>query len=145
MAPSVKARAALPFPKSLAHRCNATKATAKLSKDNIQANLERFSAFHNRYYMSNWGVQSTEWLHGQIRAVLDQFGHPSANVRFVSHMAWAQPSIVVTLPGQTARTVVVGGHLDSIISGDRGTGRASGAGAFVFFFFLPFFVYSFAD
>ncbi|KAL8377371.1 hypothetical protein RB595_008177 [Gaeumannomyces hyphopodioides] len=127
MLSSVQKRAALPYPSALTHRCNATKAAAKLSKDNMQANLERFSAFHNRYYMSNWGVQSTEWLHGQIKAVLDQYGHPSANIRYVRHNAWAQPSIIVTLPGQTARTVVVGGHLDSIISGDRGTGRAPGA------------------
>ncbi|KAK1489315.1 peptidase family M28 [Colletotrichum cuscutae] len=73
------------------------------------------------------GVESAEWLYGQISAVLDVAGHPTANIRYVRHTAWSQPSIIVTIPGRNQRTVVLGGHLDSVISGDRGAGRAPGA------------------
>ncbi|KAL0775959.1 hypothetical protein CaCOL14_007246 [Colletotrichum acutatum] len=93
----------------------------------MRAHLERFSSFHNRYYLSKTGVESAEWLYGQISAVLDVAGHPTANIRYVRHTAWSQPSIIVTIPGRNQRTVVLGGHLDSVISGDRGAGRAPGA------------------
>ncbi|KAL0944846.1 bacterial leucyl aminopeptidase [Colletotrichum truncatum] len=122
-----KLAAALPFPKEMNQTCHVNALIPKLSKDRMQAHLERFSAFHNRYYLSRTGVESAEWLYGQISAIVDAAGHPTANVRYVRHVAWSQPSIVVTIPGQNQRTVVVGAHLDSVISGDRGAGRAPGA------------------
>ncbi|OBR12861.1 Peptide hydrolase [Colletotrichum higginsianum IMI 349063] len=121
------AAAALPFPTAMNQSCHVNALIPKLSKDNMRTHLERFSAFHNRYYLSRTGVESAEWLHGQVAAVLDAAGHPTANVRYVRHVAWSQPSIIVTIPGRNQRTVVVGAHLDSVISGDRGAGRAPGA------------------
>ncbi|KAI6563889.1 hypothetical protein MCOR03_002703 [Pyricularia oryzae] len=118
--------AAVPYPKTLTQKCNATKLIGKLDKERIQATVERYSSFFNRYYMSETGRQSVEWLHDQIKAVLDAADIPGANIRLVRHNAWVQPSIVVTLPGREARTVVVGGHADSIVSGDR-NGRQPGA------------------
>jgi leucyl aminopeptidase len=32
-----------------------------LSKDNMKANLEKFTSFHTRYYKSDYGKQSSEW------------------------------------------------------------------------------------
>ncbi|EFQ33943.1 peptidase family M28 [Colletotrichum graminicola M1.001] len=125
--PDFKLLAALPFPTAMNQTCHVNALIPKLSKDNMRTHLERFSSFHNRYYLSWTGVESAEWLHGQVSAVLDAAGHPTANVRYVRHVAWSQPSIIVTIPGQNQRTVVVGAHLDSVISGDRGAGRAPGA------------------
>ncbi|WYZ44863.1 hypothetical protein EsH8_VIII_000179 [Colletotrichum jinshuiense] len=122
-----KLAAALPFPTEMNQTCHVNALIPKLNTDNMRTHLERFSAFHNRYYLSKTGVESAEWLYGQISAVLDAAGHPTANVRYVRHVAWSQPSIIVTIPGQGSRTVVVGSHLDSVISGDRGAGRAPGA------------------
>ncbi|KAK1624372.1 peptidase family M28 [Colletotrichum phormii] len=122
-----KPLAALPFPTEMNQTCHVNALIPKLNKDNMQAHLERFSSFHNRYYLSKTGVESAEWLYGQINAVLDVAGHPTANIRYVRHTAWSQPSIIVTIPGRNQRTVVLGGHLDSVISGDRGAGRAPGA------------------
>lgn len=98
--------------------------------DKVKSQLEEFSAFHNRYYLSRFGVEAAEWLYGQVKEVIDESGNTLANVRYVRHMAWSQPSVVVTIPGRTQRTVIVGAHLDSVISGDRGAGRAPGAGEF---------------
>ncbi|KAK1480912.1 peptidase family M28 [Colletotrichum tamarilloi] len=122
-----KLLAALPFPTQMNQTCHVNALIPKLNKDNMRAHLERFSSFHNRYYLSKTGVESAEWLYGQISAVLDVAGHPTANIRYVRHTAWSQPSIIVTIPGRNQRTVVLGGHLDSVISGDRGAGRAPGA------------------
>ncbi|KAE9571474.1 Leucine aminopeptidase A [Colletotrichum fructicola] len=119
--------AALPFPTEMNQTSHVNALIPKLDKSRMQAHLERFSAFHNRYYLSRTGVESAEWLFGQISAIVDAAGHPTANVRYVRHTAWSQPSIIVTIPGQNQRTVVVGAHLDSVISGDRGAGRAPGA------------------
>ncbi|GKT59674.1 bacterial leucyl aminopeptidase [Colletotrichum tofieldiae] len=119
--------AAFPFPTEMNQTCHVNALIPKLNKDNMRTHLERFSSFHNRYYLSRTGVESAEWLYGQISAVLDAAGHPTANVRYVRHVAWSQPSIIVTIPGRNQRTVVVGAHLDSVISGDRGAGRVPGA------------------
>ncbi|KAF6816607.1 bacterial leucyl aminopeptidase [Colletotrichum plurivorum] len=119
--------AALPFPSSMNQTCHVASLLPKLDTSRMRTHLERFSGFHNRYYLSRTGVESAEWLHGQIASVLDAAGHPTANARYVRHTAWSQPSIVVTIPGANQRTVVVGAHLDSVISGDRGAGRAPGA------------------
>lgn len=43
------------------------------------------------------------------------------------HAAWPQDSIVVTIPGRTNKTVIVGAHLDSVNSANRTRGRAPGA------------------
>ncbi|TDZ38816.1 Leucine aminopeptidase A [Colletotrichum spinosum] len=127
LAANVKLAAAPPFPTQMNQSSRVNALIPKLDKDRMRTHLERFSAFHNRYYLSRTGVESAEWLHGQISAVVDAAGHPTANVRSVRHVAWPQPSIIVTVPGRSPRTVIVGAHIDSIAIGDRGTGRAPGA------------------
>ncbi|KAK1989968.1 peptidase family M28 [Colletotrichum falcatum] len=125
--PDSRPLAALPFPTAMNQTPRVDALVAGLSGENMRADLERYSSFHNRYYLSRTGVESAEWLRGRVGAVLDAAGHPTASARLVRHAAWAQPSIVVTIPGRDQRTVVVGAHLDSVVSGDRGAGRAPGA------------------
>ncbi|KAK2059569.1 peptidase family M28 [Colletotrichum caudatum] len=125
--PDSKLLAALPFPTAMNQTRHVGALIPRLSRDNMRAHLERLSSFHNRYYLSRTGVEAAEWLHGRVAAVLDAAGHPTANVRYVRHAAWSQPSVVATIPGRDQRTVVVGAHLDSVVSGDRGAGRAPGA------------------
>lgn len=118
-----------PFPKKLHQRCTVEKLHSKIDLDKIRTQLEQFTTFHNRYYQSQHGVDAAEWLYERVRAVIQESGNPLATVRLVRHAAWAQPSIVATIPGSDRdRIVVVGAHLDSVIVGDRGAGRAPGAG-----------------
>ncbi|KAM0269861.1 hypothetical protein ACHAQH_009612 [Verticillium albo-atrum] len=119
--------AALPFPDKFHQKCTIDELTPKLDMERIERLLTKFSSFHNRYYLSNWGVQAVDWLHDQIKEAIDESGIPFVNLRYVRHVAWAQPSLIVTIPGRNQRTVILGSHLDSVISGDRGTGRAPGA------------------
>ncbi|KZL72537.1 peptidase family m28 [Colletotrichum incanum] len=122
-----KLLAALPFPTQMNQTGHVNALIPQLNKDNMRTHLERFSSFHNRYYLARTGVESAEWLYGQISAVVDAAGHPTANVRYVRHVAWSQPSIIATIPGLSQRIVVVGAHLDSVMSGDQGASRAPGA------------------
>ena len=97
-----------------------------LNKTLVQSNLERLSSFHNRYYNSTYGQQSSEWLQGIIGGVLKASGAKNATVVTVKH-PWLQSSIVVKIPGKSSNVVVVGAHQDSINGKEPMTGRAPGA------------------
>lgn len=47
-------------------------------------------------------------------------------VEMFPHAAFPQKSVIVKVPGRTDRTVIVGGHLDSVNSANRTGGRAPG-------------------
>lgn len=85
----------------------------KLSKTNMHDNLERFSSFHTRYYKSDYGKQSSEWLLEQIGGIIKDSGAEDVYAEAFPH-SWQQSSIIATIPGQTNSTVVIGAHQDSI-------------------------------
>ncbi|KAK1973744.1 hypothetical protein LZ30DRAFT_787535 [Colletotrichum cereale] len=94
-----KPLAALPFPTVMIQTRHVKALIHKLRKDIIRADLERFSSFHNRYYLSRPGVESAEWLHGQARAVIDAAGHPTAYVRY--------SALILTPPSKETTAVVL--------------------------------------
>lgn len=108
--------AVVAFPTELSHRGDLQPLLAKLSQTEMQANLEQLSSFHTRYYKSDYGRQSSEWLLSRIREVIGQ--SPAAGVNITAtafpHRAFPQASIVVRMAGRTDDTVVVGAHQDSI-------------------------------
>ncbi|KAK2623488.1 hypothetical protein QTJ16_007166 [Diplocarpon rosae] len=88
---------------------------AQLEKKNLRANLETFSAFHTRYYKSDYGRQSSEWLLAKVQKTIKDAGadkHGAHAVHF-KH-PWGQNSIIATIPGASNATVVIGAHQDSI-------------------------------
>ena len=102
--------------------------TEILDADSIQSNLKTFTAFNNRYYQSETGNQSAEWLLEKVRSYVPL--NSSIDVSIFQHV-YRQSSIIATIPGKTAKTVVVGAHQDSIngeAGGNRTTARAPGAG-----------------
>ncbi|EAS33494.2 leucine aminopeptidase 2 [Coccidioides immitis RS] len=116
------------FPTQLRYVAEAKPLAARLSKDTMRRNLERFSSFHNRYYRSQTGVQSANWLFEQANAIVSNSGaaRRGATVRKFSHN-FQQPSIIVTIPGRSRNTIVVGAHQDSVNSRSPTNGRAPGA------------------
>ena len=86
-----------------------------LDKDNMRRHLETFTSFHTRYYRSQTGIDSTLWLHDQIKDVMDAAGsfNNSASLSLFPH-SWGQSSIIARFPGRTNHTIVIGAHLDSI-------------------------------
>lgn len=92
------------------------KALAKdLKKKNMRKHLEKFTSFHTRYYKSDYGIQSAEWLYEQVGDTITDAGADKYNVT-VEKFAhpWGQFSIIARIPGQSKKTVVVGAHQDSI-------------------------------
>ncbi|RGP79803.1 bacterial leucyl aminopeptidase [Fusarium longipes] len=116
------------FPDKLSHQSNVANIVKKVSAKNMEKQLKKFSSFHNRYFNSAYGVEAAQWLYKEVQKVIKKSKHPLASVRLIQHQAWSQPSIIVSIPGKVRlKTVVTGSHLDSVISNDRGAGRAPGA------------------
>ena len=86
-----------------------------LSKSNMQKHLERFTAFHTRYYKSTYGAQSSAWLLDQVNATI-QSSEAAKHGSFVKAFEhpWGQSSIIATIPGRSNQTVIIGAHQDSI-------------------------------
>jgi len=86
-----------------------------LSKSEIQTNLEKFTSFYTRYYKSDYGRQSSEWLLQKVRGLIEDSGAAKygAHAEHFRH-SWGQNSVIATIPGKKNSTVVVGAHQDSI-------------------------------
>ncbi|KFA60329.1 hypothetical protein S40285_07660 [Stachybotrys chlorohalonatus IBT 40285] len=120
--------AAAPFPDGIHQSCAVSQLIPKLNMNRVKEQLTEYTGFHNRYFNSRYGVQAAEWLFARVNEAIEESGNPLATARLIRHTAWSQPSIIVSLPGIIrGQTVVVGSHLDSVISNDRGAGRAPGA------------------
>lgn len=95
---------------------------------NINATIVGLSTFHNRYYTTSFGVESSEWLANQYQQVIDASGRSDARVSLYSHSEWDQPSIIAKILGSSSNkeVIIFGGHIDSIAP-NMPTGRAPGA------------------
>lgn len=87
----------------------------ELSKDGMHKHLKTFTSFHTRYYKSDYGAQSSAWLYEQVNSTIHASGagKHGAKVETFEH-PWGQSSVIATIPGQSAKTVVIGAHQDSI-------------------------------
>ncbi|KAI2614115.1 Zn-dependent exopeptidase [Hypoxylon fragiforme] len=86
-----------------------------LSKDLMKEHLEKFTSFHTRYYKSDYGRQSSEWLLKTVQDTIKEAGADKHGVK-AEHFkhSWGQNSVIATIPGQSKSTVVIGAHQDSI-------------------------------
>ncbi|KAK6085540.1 peptidase family M28 [Seiridium cupressi] len=86
-----------------------------LSKSHMKDHLETFTSFRTRYYKSDYGRQSSEWLLKQVQDTIEDAGADEygVNAKHFKH-PWGQNSIIATIPGKSNSTVVIGAHQDSI-------------------------------
>ncbi|KAK5167176.1 Leucine aminopeptidase 1 [Saxophila tyrrhenica] len=99
------------YPKKVENNETVSPLLEKLDKDNMRSHLETFTSFHTRYYKSDYGKKSSEWLMEQVNKTLTDAG--VGIVQPFEH-DWQQSSIIATLPGKSEKTVVIGAHQDSI-------------------------------
>lgn len=116
------------FPKAVAQKHKLFPLCEDLDSSKIKANLEQFTSFHNRYYISEHGAQSSKWLLDLVNSTITEAGADKygVTVKPFEH-EWPQHSIIVSIPGKTNSTIVVGGHQDSANYWDPINGRAPGA------------------
>jgi leucyl aminopeptidase len=96
----------------------------EMAEPNIRGTITTLSNFHTRYYTSTTGVDAANWIRTTWASLAT--GRSDVTVANYTHPNWAQPSVIMTIPGTTLpnEVVVIGGHLDSI---NGSTGRAPGA------------------
>ncbi|KAI5777750.1 hypothetical protein EDC01DRAFT_713372 [Geopyxis carbonaria] len=108
---SMNAAKRVTFPKKPAFQAEISPLLSKLDKSNMKANLEKFTSFHTRYYKSDYGKQSSEWLLNRVKETAGDF--PGLDVKPFPH-TWEQSSIIARIPGKSEKTIVIGSHQDSI-------------------------------
>jgi bacterial leucyl aminopeptidase len=91
----------------------------QLSAANILTSIQQLSGnagFLTRFYTSLDGAASTTWLRSLWQGYAA--GRPEVTIELFE-TGWAQKSVIATIPGTTlaSEVVVIGGHLDSIVSG----------------------------
>jgi leucyl aminopeptidase len=123
-------RAEITYPKEVAQGESVRKLIGRLDhKGNIRENLEKFSSFNNRYYQSETGNQSAEWLMAQVFKYVPQFTWVFVT-EWTTH-GFHQSSITAQIPGKSNKTIVIGAHQYSINvarDADPMTARGLGAG-----------------
>ncbi|KAK6845029.1 leucine aminopeptidase 1 [Apiospora arundinis] len=115
--------AAVTFPTAMAQTAKVEALLSKLDKSVMRTKLQTFSDFHNRYYKSKYGKQSSEWLLSQVNAVISDSGVKGVTAKAFTH-SWGQSSVIATIPGKSAKTIVVGAHQDSINQRNPTEGRS---------------------
>ncbi len=97
----------------------------KLSSSNLSSTVNTLSNYHNRYYTSQTGVDASNWIKNKWANISS--GRSDISVESYNH-SWNQSSVIATITGTTKpnEIVIIGGHLDSINSGNT-SGRAPGA------------------
>ena len=108
-------RTTVTYPTKPTHNATLGPLMKDLSKKNMRNNLEKFTAFHTRYYKSAYGAESSAWLYGKVNETVHASGAGSygAHVKSFEH-PWGQSSVIATIPGRSDKTVVIGAHQDSI-------------------------------
>jgi leucyl aminopeptidase len=82
------------------------------SPANILATIIQLSAFQNRYYKGEFGKKSAAFIKDTWTNLVKN--RSDAKVEYFQHPNWDQPSIIMTIKGQSDETIVLGGHQDSI-------------------------------
>jgi leucyl aminopeptidase len=103
-----------------------------LGKSPMEENLIQLTSFFNRYYLSESGNQSGEWLLSKVndtviasgakQASVIRFNHTDpqnhekskGNDRRIDRKDWHQPSVIARIPGKSNVTVIIGAHHDSV-------------------------------
>ncbi|KAK8106366.1 Leucine aminopeptidase 1 [Apiospora kogelbergensis] len=103
------------FPSKVSQQSDVNPMLKNLTKTLMREHLEKFTSFHTRYYKSDYGRQSSEWLLKTVQDTIKDAGADKHGVsaKHFTH-SWGQNSIIATIPGQSNSTVVIGAHQDSI-------------------------------
>ncbi len=101
-----------------------------ITESNVLSTFTHLStAYNNRYYQNNSGQVSAEWIRDLWLGYAT--GRSDVSVQTVSHSGYVQPSVVLTIQGNSlaSEVVVFGAHLDSIRSGSTNSESTLAPGA----------------
>ncbi|KIP12835.1 hypothetical protein PHLGIDRAFT_97545 [Phlebiopsis gigantea 11061_1 CR5-6] len=90
----------------------------KLSTDGPKENLEHFTSFRTRYYRSETGRESQQWLLNKVSEITKEFAPKSLqehiSIKEFPH-SWGQNSIITRINGTSDddRVIIISAHQDS--------------------------------
>lgn len=98
-----------------------------VQEPSIRDMIMKLSTFNTRYYKSDTGVKSSEFIRDTWAGLARK--RNDVKVELYKHQSWPQASIIMTIQGseKSDEIVIVGGHADSIAGMFGGSGRAPGA------------------
>ncbi|KAF9096331.1 Leucine aminopeptidase 1 [Mortierella sp. GBA35] len=107
-----------PLPTAAVHQKKYARYVDQLSTANMEVALKEFTTFHTRYYKSETGKQSAQWLYKQISDLIEESeADNDVSVRKFQHK-WDQFSIIARFEGKddslANQPVIVGAHQDSV-------------------------------
>lgn len=90
------------------------KAIEMVQEKNIRESIETLSAYRNRYYVSQTGVDSQNFVGRKWQDLASSM--TKVPVEYFTHSSYPQKSVILTVQGSKAASeiIVVGGHGDSI-------------------------------
>ncbi|ODV80855.1 Zn-dependent exopeptidase [Suhomyces tanzawaensis NRRL Y-17324] len=101
------------YPTEVKHEKKVRDLFGEIDVTRLQSNLAEFTSFYTRYYKSETGVESANWLHDKISEIVLSVDD-KVTITKVQHDGWDQYSIVVSIPGEVTDKVILGAHQDSI-------------------------------
>ena len=87
---------------------------ADVDEANIAQVISHLSSYHNRYYKSQSGVESSKWIGEKWFSLTN--GRSDVSLELMDHPRFPQQSVILTIKGssETDEIIVIGGHADSI-------------------------------
>ncbi|OAQ89980.1 LAP2 like protein [Purpureocillium lilacinum] len=109
----MQVRSPVAFPSKCVKQDAVGKLSKNLDKKHMKQNLEKLTSFHTRYYKSDYGLQSSDWVLAKVEEIIKDAGaQGSVHAASFPH-SWRQHSVIATIPGQSNSTIVIGAHQDS--------------------------------
>ncbi|ODQ63749.1 Zn-dependent exopeptidase [Nadsonia fulvescens var. elongata DSM 6958] len=108
------------YPLELTYQDDINPLLNSINTTSMRNNLATLSSFFTRYYKSQTGLQSSQWLTEEIRFIAKQ--NPKIKVLNFGH-SWLQKSTIAVIPGKKKQekktkknpaVIVVGAHQDSM-------------------------------
>ena len=110
---------------SISHQSVVAPMVAQVSETSIRSMIEKLTNFHTRYYKSETGTKSSEFIRDTWASYAKH--RSDVKVELFQHKGWPQASIIMTIEGSETpdEIVIIGGHADSIVSGMFGGGSST--------------------
>ncbi|CCD22569.1 putative aminopeptidase NDAI_0A04120 [Naumovozyma dairenensis CBS 421] len=104
------------YPTNVTHSKLVNSITSQIDKGSMHENLSKLTSFFTRYYKSETGFQSAQWLSTKINEIMSKLPEDKYSIEHIDHKDWKQFSIIVRIHGsETPESIVVmGSHQDSI-------------------------------
>ncbi|KAK5987974.1 Leucine aminopeptidase 1 [Cladobotryum mycophilum] len=111
--PSVPKPPLVTYPKKLTRQDKVHGLFSYLRKENMEENLGHLTSYWTRYYNSDYGLQSSQWILDKVNSIIKEAGaNETVTAKHFDHR-WKQKSVIATIPGQSKSTIVIGAHQDS--------------------------------